>query len=413
MSSIDKPAAPWLIELYTAQSSTPIKLRIEDRITVGRVVQGDVSKRPDVDLNSYDAESLGVSRQHSAIMPEGERLSVLDLQSNNGTFLNGVRLKPNEPHRLVNHDQLILGKLRLDVSITISPVHGGDIHKQPSLQLQDQMQSGKGQLVLVVHNDPDIAGILAGVIEKAGYATKISHEVVGAIRSYNQRRPAAVVVDMNLPDMSGLEFCRYVRRDVLQNAMPVIITHTNDKPLDAAEVMQAGADILLNKPISARELRHVVSSLITQHESGKSGMYTKHLVGTAPLTAVPPETRKNAAVLFVAGYSESPIVLTVQSAVSFGRAAGTGSLKSHIDLTRYEAANAGVSRMHMQLHFKDGKFFVEDCDSVNGTFIDGEPLKPRVLTQVRNASEVRLGQMRMYIYFLDDPLDQGGKLPGE
>lgn len=409
----DKPSVPWLLELFTPQSPTPIKLRLEDRMTVGRVVQGDTSKRPDVDLSSYNAEALGVSRHHIAILPDGERLSVLDLQSNNGTILNGNRLKPNEPHRLMNHDQLMLGKMRLDVSIVVSPVHGGDMHKQPSLQLQDQMQAGKGQLVLVVHKDPDVAGLLSSVIENAGYSTKVSHEVVGAIRSYNQRRPAAVVLDLNLPDMSGLEFCRYIRRDVLQNSMPVIITHTSDKPVDSAEAMLAGADILLDKPISARELRHVVSSLIRQHESGKSGMYTKHLVGTAPLTAVPPETRKNAAVLFVAGYSDSPIVLTVQNAVSFGRAAGTGSLKSHVDLTRYEAANSGVSRMHMQLHFKDGKFFVEDCDSVNGTFINGEPLKPRTMTPVRNADEVRLGQLRMYIYFLDDPQTLGGKLPGE
>jgi hypothetical protein len=184
--------------------------------------------------------------------------------------------------------------------------------------------------------------------------------------------------------------------------MPVVVINTTDHLLDASQVMQIGADILLDKPISARELRHVVSSLMAQHEMGGSAMYTKHLVGTAPLKAVPPDTRRNACVLFVAGYSDAPIVLTMQHPVSFGRAAGTGGLKAHVDLSRYEATNSGVSRIHMTLHFKDGHFYVEDMDSVNGTYLNGEPIKPRTLIDLKNADEIRLGQLRLYIYFLTD-----------
>jgi hypothetical protein len=173
--------------------------------------------------------------------------------------------------------------------------------------------------------------------------------------------------------------------------------------------MQAGADIFLDKPVSVQELRHVVSSLMAQHESGSSAIYTKQLVGTAPLKAVPAESRKDAAVLFVAGYSDAPITLTVTQPISFGRALSTGNLpsKNHIDLTRYDAINYGVSRVHMYLHNKEGKFYVEDADSINGTYVNGDPLKPHDLVPVKNASEVRLGQLRMYIYFLED----GEKLP--
>jgi hypothetical protein len=226
--------------------------------------------------------------------------------------------------------------------------------------------------------------------------------VVGAIRSYNQRRPSAVVLDRTLPDMSGLEFCRYVRRDVQQNSTPIVVIGAANSAVDVAEAMDSGADIYLNKPISAKELRHVVSSLISQHESGGAAMYTKHLVGTAPLKAMPPETRRNAAVLFIAGYSDAPLTLTVSGPISFGRAASTGALKSHVDLSRYDAANTGVSRLHMFLHYKDNQFFIEDADSVNGTYLNGDPVKPRTPLAVKNADEIRLGQLRMYIYFLED-----------
>jgi two-component system, chemotaxis family, response regulator PixH len=327
---------------------------------------------------------------------------VMDTGSNNGTLLNNSRLKANEGVRLAHGDQLTLGRMRLDVSVVISPEYGGDVHKQPSLQLADQTHPGNGQLVLIVENEPQVAAGLSQIVERAGYVAKVSHEVVGAIRNFNQRRPNAIILDLIMPDMSGIEFCRYVRRDIQQNSVPIVIVGALRSASEVVEAMQAGADIFLAKPVSAKELRHVVSSLIHQHEIGSSAMYTKHLVGTAPLKAMPPESRRNAAVLFISGHADAPLTLTVSQPVSFGRAASTGSLKSHVDLTRFDAANTGVSRLHMLLHHKDGQFFIEDADSINGTYLNGDPLKPRSLTPIKNADEIRLGQLRMYIYFLDD-----------
>jgi DNA-binding response OmpR family regulator len=397
----ETPTGPWIIELSNSQARAPLRLHVTGKITVGRIVANDPSK-PDVDLTTFNAEALGVSRLHFTVHPEVDRLVVTDLNSGNGTFLNGNRLKANEMYRISAGDQLTVGLLRLDVSFVVTPDHGGNVQRQPSLQLHDQIKPGKGQLVLIVEQDPDVASALAAIMEGAGYTPKVSQEVVGAIRTYNQRRPSAIILNPSLPDMSGLEFCRYIRRDVNINTTPVIVVNTGVKPLPSSDALQAGADIFLERPISARELRHVISSLITQHESGHSAMYTKHLVGTAPLRAMEPETRKNTCVLFVAAHSDAPIVLTVTQPVSFGRAITSSGLKSHVDLTRYDAANFGVSRVHMRLHYVDGKFQVEDQESVNGTYVNGESVKPHVLTELNNADEIRLGQLRMYIYFLED-----------
>jgi DNA-binding response OmpR family regulator/pSer/pThr/pTyr-binding forkhead associated (FHA) protein len=407
------PGTLWVIELSPAPNTKPLTVTVEDRVIVGRNVMGD-PKHPDVDLEPYGAEGMGVSRQHLTIYTEGEHLMVMDTGSNNGTLLNANRLTPNDGYRLAHGDQLSLGRMKLDVSVVLSPEYGGDVHKQPSLQLADQTHPGSGQLVLIVENEPQVASALSTIIERAGYVPKASSEVVNAIRNYNQRRPDAIVLDLILPDMSGIEFCRYVRRDLLHNTVPIVIVGPLRSASEVAEAMQAGADIFLAKPVSAKELRHVVSSLIHQHEMGNSAIYTKHLVGTAPLKAIAPESRRNAAVLFVAGHADAPITLTVNQPVSFGRAASTGSLKSHVDLTRYDAANTGVSRLHMLLHHKDGQFFIEDADSINGTYLNGDPVKPRSMTVVKNADEIRLGQLRMYIYFLDDtPTGVAGANEGE
>lgn len=395
-------SGPWIIELSNPQMKTPIRLRVKNTVTVGRIVEGDDNKRPDVDLAPHNAESMGVSRIHFVIQPNVDRLTISDQNSGNGTFLNDNRLKPEESYRLNSGDQITAGLLRLNINFVVSPENGGTVHRQPTLQLHEQDQAGKGQLILIVEQDAEIAAAYSEILEEAGYATRVSHEVVGAIRAYNQRRPSAIIVNPILPDMSGLEFCRYIRRDVKMNTTPMLVISTSPGSVDSAEAMKAGVEVFLERPVSARELRHVVSSLITQHETGHSSLYTKHLVGTAPLKAVQPETRQNTCVLFVAGHSDMPIVLSLQQPVSFGRQMGSGGLKSHIDLTRYDAANWGVSRVHMLLSYKDDQFFIEDQDSVNGTYLNGDSLKPKTPVTLKNADEIRLGQLRMYIYFLED-----------
>lgn len=144
----------------------------------------------------------------------------------------------------------------------------------------------------------------------------------------------------------------------------------------------------------------MVDSLIGQNQTGERALHTKQLVGTAPLRGVAPESRQDSIVLFIAGH-EQPLTLTLNQPITFGRSASLPP-KSHIDLSRYNAVEHGVSRIHMTLRNKDGKFFIEDMDSINGTYINGEPLKPRDPIQLKNSDEVRLGRLRLYAYFLED-----------
>jgi hypothetical protein len=83
-------------------------------ITLGR---SDLSTRfhPDVDLTAYGALDRGVSREHARLHTEDGRLYVTDLGSTNGTFLAGKRLEPNNPTLLRKGDELLLGRLTVQV----------------------------------------------------------------------------------------------------------------------------------------------------------------------------------------------------------------------------------------------------------------------------------------------------------
>src|SRR5690606_26059538 len=284
---------------------------------------------------------------HLAIRADEDQLVVVDLNSGNGTLLNGNRLEPNVPHPVKNDDKLQLGLMQLDLRVIISP-KGSGFQMQGKKGITPRPPSEVSQPILIVEDDPEVAKVLALVLERNGYSTVTCREVVSAIRLFNQKHPSAVILDLMLPDMPGMELCRYVRRDVQRNTTPVIVISAAKTPANVTQALDAGADIFLGKPVSAQELNHVVDSLIGQNESGERALLTKQLVGTAPLKSVPPESRRDSLVIFVAGH-EQPLTLTVQQPISFGRSTPQPP-KTHIDLSRFNAVEHGVSRVHMTLH---------------------------------------------------------------
>jgi predicted component of type VI protein secretion system len=72
---------------------------------------------PDLDLAPFDAQNAGVSRRHAALVQYNERLHLVDLESANGTFLNGRRVPPNSPVRLKDNDVVRLGSLSLLIRV--------------------------------------------------------------------------------------------------------------------------------------------------------------------------------------------------------------------------------------------------------------------------------------------------------
>lgn len=74
---------------------------------------------PDIDLSPYAAHEKGVSRQHAVIYQAGQELLVKDMGGVNGTYLNGQRLTSHQLYPLNDGDNLILGKLVLQVQWTL------------------------------------------------------------------------------------------------------------------------------------------------------------------------------------------------------------------------------------------------------------------------------------------------------
>jgi len=73
-----------------------------------------------IDLSYYDGQKLGVSRLHAQLHREGDIIYISDLNSRNGTFLDGKRIEANRPTILKSGTYVTLGRLELELRFTLS-----------------------------------------------------------------------------------------------------------------------------------------------------------------------------------------------------------------------------------------------------------------------------------------------------
>ncbi len=103
------------IFLQPQDAIDPIVLYPGEQTTLGRLDSGSPDQ-PDIDLTVYGALDRGVSRVHAAIERIDEDiLALVDLKSGNGTYLNGLKLEPGQPHILHDGDEMRFGNLAVHI----------------------------------------------------------------------------------------------------------------------------------------------------------------------------------------------------------------------------------------------------------------------------------------------------------
>lgn len=110
----------WRIVLTSAEKADQgMALELHGDVVFGST--SDADPAPDVSLEEWQGEQLGVSPRHMLVRPTLERLFVIDLQSTNGTFVNGALLGVNQAQVLEDGDLLTLGGLHLGLRIARRP----------------------------------------------------------------------------------------------------------------------------------------------------------------------------------------------------------------------------------------------------------------------------------------------------
>jgi DNA-binding response OmpR family regulator len=104
--------------------------------------------------------------------------------------------------------------------------------------------------VLVVDDEPQIGEVLQAYLEREGFAAKTCGTVREALDEAQSRRPDLVVLDVTLPDGSGLDVLRTIR----ERGIPVILLTARAEEVDRIIGLELGADDYVTKPFSPREV---------------------------------------------------------------------------------------------------------------------------------------------------------------
>jgi DNA-binding response OmpR family regulator len=137
-------------------------------------------------------------------------------------------------------------------------------------------------LVLVVEDEPAIADVIRLNLAKAGYGVQVESDGGRALDAVSRFRPVAIILDVGLPTLDGVEVCRRLR--AAQDWTPVLFVTARDDEVDRILGLEIGADDYVTKPFSPRELVARVTGVLRRTNGVPQD--SAHTVGAVTLDPV-------------------------------------------------------------------------------------------------------------------------------
>lgn len=142
-----------------------------------------------------------------------------------------------------------------------------------------------GSIIYSVEDDVDIARIINKTLTKQGYQVFSFPDGKSFIEAFNKQKPDLVLLDLMLPDMNGNDIIKYIRNDIENNEVEIIIISAKRMLMDKVEGLDLGADDYLEKPFDLLELMSRVNARLRRHQNKNILIYNnlkvdlqKHLV---------------------------------------------------------------------------------------------------------------------------------------
>ena len=119
------------------------------------------------------------------------------------------------------------------------------------------------QVVVVVDDEPETAEMIAEMVRLSGFQAIASFGGTSAMNLIAREIPDVVVLDVMMPDRSGYDVLRFIRKDPRLKHIPVIMVSARSRLEDVQEGMKAGAEVYLTKPVAFIDLRQAVQQVTT------------------------------------------------------------------------------------------------------------------------------------------------------
>jgi DNA-binding response OmpR family regulator len=150
--------------------------------------------------------------------------------------------------------------------------------------------------ILVVDDEPDALELIGFNLKAAGYDVITAEDGNTALRKARVQRPAAILLDLMIPEVDGLEVCKILRRDAETSGIPIIMVTAKAAEVDRVLGLELGANDYITKPFSPRELVLRVKNLL-QRSAPVETAQDRYQVGELSVDIPRHEVRVNRAVI--------------------------------------------------------------------------------------------------------------------
>jgi DNA-binding response OmpR family regulator len=116
--------------------------------------------------------------------------------------------------------------------------------------------------IIVVEDEQDAAEMFAEMMHVNGFRVLKAAGCGPAISMIDEEQPAAVILDIMMPEVSGLEVLRYMQSKPVLAKIPVIVVSAKSLPADIKLGLEAGACVYLTKPVGYLDLKKAVEKAL-------------------------------------------------------------------------------------------------------------------------------------------------------
>jgi DNA-binding response OmpR family regulator len=219
--------------------------------------------------------------------------------------------------------------------------------------------------ILLVEDDPRLAEMLVEYLGQAGFGATVASLGAIALERLNEAQYDAIVLDLMLPDMDGLEVCRRLRA---QCDTPVLMLTARGDAIDRIVGLELGADDYLPKPFEPRELLARLRAIVRRRVRGTAGEKALHF-GRLELDTAARALRVDGKACELTGYQFDLLVVLARNA---GRVMSRESLMDLLKGESFESFDRSID-----VHVSRIRACIED-----------NPKKPRRVITVRTAGYV-------------------------
>ena len=133
--------------------------------------------------------------------------------------------------------------------------------------------------ILIIEDEPDIRKTLEYNISREGYKVVCASSLSKGKEHINSSDFSLILLDLMLPDGSGLDLCREIKSDKDKSSTPIIILTAKDDEVDKVVGFELGADDYVTKPFSVRELILRIKAILKRGESKKETLEVQRQFG--------------------------------------------------------------------------------------------------------------------------------------